>query len=140
MGIVPTKKFTQDRIAELQTKNTSRYGVRYDLPLLPRDRPSNPPVRYSQWQVQPAGECEYHLPDQAGDAVEVAMSLASRGYPRPKECRGCDSFIIKPQTGDYPLICENADDFCTAWDLHIEWVSGILEGEACFKAKYKGIS
>ena len=68
------------------------------------------------------------------------MSYASRGYPRPKECKGCDSFETKPQAGPYPLVCEDADDFCKVWGLHIEWVAGILEGESCFKATYGGIS
>ena len=67
-------------------------------------------------------------------------SNASRGFSRPKECKGCDSFCQKPQCGEYPLICEGADDFCKAFGLHIECVAGILEGETCYKATQGGIS
>jgi hypothetical protein len=30
--------------------------------------------------------------------------------------------------------------FCKSFDLHLEWVAGILEGEPCYKALYGGVS
>lgn len=72
--------------------------------------------------------------------IKFEESNASRGFSRPKECKGCDSLTTKPQTGQYPVQCEGADEFCRAFELHVVWVAGILEGETCYKAKYEGIS
>jgi hypothetical protein len=62
-----------------------------------------------------------------------------RKYPMPAACISCD-FLTEKEPEKFFDRDVTGFAFCTAFDLHLEYIPDIIENEPCYKAKCEGIS